>query len=352
MRKVILPKSLQILGGGAFYASSVEEINLQDTQVTELPDYDGWKYKIRGLCYLEQEQEAKEEESYYYWGTFAYSRLYHLNLPDGVEEISSYCFRDSSVCVLTLGAAYKGKINSPKFPKGDFEEKRNVLNMPWDIKEKNALIESYRDTLLLSDCLQKGLEVRISRQNPYYCEEDGVIYNAEKTIAYGLAVRTKVDIVLEETVKNIAPTAFWGERNLQTVSVSGDLESIGDGAFVGSGLGEIKVSGTVQSIGERAFCSSKLTSFESKGVSVVKDYAFEHSYLSVVDLGQNVSFLGRGAFQNCYALQKVTFAGMVSFLAPDLFACCPSLQEVQCPVMIWGNNSLIDQIIFTGRNLP
>lgn len=346
LRGVILPKTLQTIGGGAFYASSVEEINLQDTQVTELPDYNGWKYKLRGLYYPEQEQEAKEEESYYYWGTFAYSRLYHLNLPDGVEEISSYCFRNSNVHILTLGAAYKGKINSPNLSRGDYEEKRNVLNSPWDITADNALIESYRDTLLLSDCLQRGLQVRISRQNPYYCVENGVIYNADRTIAYGLAVRTKGNIVLAGTVNSIAPTAFWGEENLQTVSVSGDLESIGDGAFVGSGLGEIKVDGRVQSIGERAFCSSKLTSFESRGVSVVKDYAFEHSYLSTVNLGQNVSILGRGAFQNCYALQKVTFAGTVPFLAPDLFACCPLLQEVQCPVAMWGNNSLVNQKIF------
>lgn len=342
LRRVILPKNLQTIGGGAFYASSVEEINLQDTQVTELPDYDGWKYKIRGLGHYEQEQKAKEEESYYYWGTFAYSKLYHLNLPDGVEEISTYCIRNSNVHVLTLGAAYKGKINCPKLSREEYEGKQNVLNSPWDITAENTLIESYKDTLLLSDCLHKGLEVRISRQNPYYCEGDGVIYNAEKTIAYGLAVRTKVDIVLEETVKNIAQTAFWGEKNLQTVSVPGNIESIGAGAFVGSGLREIKVNGTVQNIEERAFCSSKLTSFESKGVSVVKDYAFEHSYLSVVDLGQEVSFLGRGAFQNCYALQEVTFAGTVFFLAPDLFDCCPSLQEVQCPVMIWGNYSPIN----------
>lgn len=347
LRRVILPKTLRIIGGGAFYGSTIEEINLQDTQVTELPDYNGWKYKIRGLHYWEQEQKAKEEESYYYWGTFAFSSLYHLNLPDGVKSISTYCFRDSKVCILSLGAAYNGKINAPKLQWAEYEEKKNVLNSPWDITAQNALIESYRDTLLLSDCLREELEVRISHENPYYCVEDGVIYNADKTIAYGLAVRSRENFVLAKTVKNIAPTAFWGERSLQTISVLGDIESVGASAFVGSGLREFRVDGTVQDIGERAFCGSKLSSFESRGVSVVREYAFEHCYLSAVDLGQEVCSLGRRAFQNCYALQKVSFAGTVSFLAADLFACCPSLQEISCPHVPWGNNSLLRQGEFT-----
>lgn len=320
---------------------------MQDTQVTELPDYNGWKYKIRGLHYWEQEQKAKEEESYYYWGTFAFSSLYHLDLPDGVKSISTYCFRDSKVCILSLGAAYNGKINAPKLQWAEYEEKKNVLNSPWDITAQNALIESYRDTLLLSDCLREELEVRISHENPYYCVEDGVIYNADKTIAYGLAVRSRENFVLAKTVKNIAPTAFWGERSLQTISVLGDIESVGASAFVGSGLREFRVDGTVQDIGERAFCGSKLTSFESRGVSVVREYAFEHCYLSEVDLGQEVCSLGRRAFQNCYALQKVSFAGTVSFLAADLFAGCPSLQEISCPHVPWGNNSLLRQGEFT-----
>lgn len=323
--KIVLPKSLQKIRDGAFYACQAKEINLQDTKVTELPDYNGWKWKVNDHDYPE-EKKYQEEEKNYYWGMFEKASFYNLVLPDGVKKVSSHCFRNSRLCHLTLGADYCGSINK--------------LKDPWDCKQEEDLLDDFQTSLLLSDYLHAGLVVEISDQNQNYRTEDGVIYNKDCTVAYGLSDRKRSKVVLKDTVTEIAPTAFWGERFLRTVIIPGDLQKIGAGAFVGSGLSEIKSNGIISQIGEYAFSRSRLSSFESQGVCWVGNYAFEHTYLSAVVLGEDVEFLGKGVFRNCYALQELAMDGKISFLMSDAFSHCPSLQWVYAPVMGWNKRPL------------
>nr|MDE6851791.1 leucine-rich repeat domain-containing protein [Lachnospiraceae bacterium] len=340
LEKVILPETLRILGGGAFYDSNIEEINLQDTQVTELPAYNGWKWKVRDHFHKEDEQPP-EEEVYYYWGTFEYSRLYHLVLPDGVKEISSVCFRNSKMRKITLGASYCGLINQRKLSWETYEGEESAIKFAQDNLAESILLYSDSNSLLLSQGIQEGLEVDISPDNPNYQIKDGVIYNRSGTITYGLSSHIRTDIVLEETVKEIAPAAFWGEAYLQTVSVPCDLESIGAGAFAESGLREIRVNGRVGTIEAGAFAGSVLARFDSGGVSRAEDYAFAHTYLSAIDLGKEVRSLGKGVFRDCYALQTVSFDGAILFLPPDLFTRCPSLRSVSYPLEALAINSCL-----------
>lgn len=98
--------------------------------------------------------------------------------------------------------------------------------------------------------------VNISNDNPNFTCYDGAIYSkADGSILYDvLSGRQESNYNMPSTVTNIKPYAFWGDRYLESVSISGNVGEISAYAFSNcANLKEVEIPYSVKGIGMKAF---------------------------------------------------------------------------------------------------
>ncbi len=166
--------------------------------------------------------------------------------------------------------------------------KANVLGRYYKIN-KIVIPESVTsiEDQAFSGC--SGLSViEVDPNNQYYCSEDGILYNKNKTeiICYPSA-KNGEQFVIPDSVTNIMGGAFYGCNSLIKVVIPDGVTTIGDYAFYGcSNLTEIEIPSSVKNIGDKAF------------------YGCE-SIVSVV-IPNSVTGIGEGAFEECNSLESIT----------------------------------------------
>ncbi|MBR4241066.1 MAG: leucine-rich repeat protein [Eubacterium sp.] len=112
----------------------------------------------------------------------------------------------------------------------------------------------------------KTLKIRISPENPYFCFENGVLYNGDKTEIYRYYRGYNVDEItnnyqIPETVKKIDDNAFQDCNILSSLTIPSSVEYIGNYAFDSSTLnGALTIPQNVKYIGTDAFRKTGLTS--------------------------------------------------------------------------------------------
>lgn len=174
------------------------------------------------------------------------------------------------------------------------------------------------------------------------------------------------EVVLPSGVISIGQNAFKDCTVLKTVFAKGVI-SIADNAFYNCIWLKNIYLGPVTSIGKYAFysvCSEHYSltgttfSIESDTLSSVAEGAFQLSAISDIDLGINVSSIGKNAFldcpalvsvqidrlsnisneafKNCVSLMSVEILGL-SFISSDAFSGCKSLTDVHIPDATYVN---------------
>ena len=141
---------------------------------------------------------------------------------------------------------------------------------------------------------------------------------------HGMAGAHAESIWLPATVTNIGDQAFFGCKNLTSVTINGAVTSIGDEAFCNcTKLSDVELPFTLESIGTRAFYNTALTE---------------------VRLGASLHFIGESAFESCKALNSVDFQpNAVQELLPGTFWGCEALTKLDLPENV--------QYLY-GRSLP
>ena len=151
-------------------------------------------------------------------------------------------------------------------------------------------------------------------------------------------------IVLGNTVKNIPTQMFIDCPALTNVNVSDSLVSIGESAFMYTGITEIVLPGSVTSIGENAFGScSNLERFEIKDAeNTDTETVFEAGIscfeecdnLKTVVLGNTVKNIPDEAFLYRTALTNVTLSNSLVSIGDNAFGSCSSLEEIVIPANV------------------
>ncbi len=98
--------------------------------------------------------------------------------------------------------------------------------------------------------------VNISNDNPNFTCYDGAIYSkADGSILYEvLSGRQESNYMMPSSVTNIKPYAFWGDRYLESVSISGNVGEISAYAFSNcANLKNVEIPYSVKGIGMKAF---------------------------------------------------------------------------------------------------
>ena len=133
--------------------------------------------------------------------------------------------------------------------------------------------------------------ISVAEGNTAYCEENGILYNKEKTeIICFPSEKTDTSFAIPSSVTRIVGGAFSNCQRLTNITIPEGVISIGDSAFyVCTGLTGIIIPDGVVSIGNSAFyhCVS----------------------LTSVTIPNSVMSIGSSAFHECDKLKKVNYIG-------------------------------------------
>lgn len=137
--------------------------------------------------------------------------------------------------------------------------------------------------------------------NQFYCsDENGILFDKEKTILIKCPPLFSGAYVIPETVETVEDYAFSDCAALTAVTFTSGLKEIKGNAFDGCiGLTSVVIPDNVTEIGAYAFgdCSELLTVTIGNGVTRIGSHAFDAcSKLTSVTLGKNVNAIGSFAF--------------------------------------------------------
>lgn len=144
-------------------------------------------------------------------------------------------------------------------------------------------------------------------------------------------------VILNDEVITIKDSAFEGCKSLKSVKFSKKLESIGQGAFVDClKLKEVELGKSIKQIGGGAFenCTSLEKVIINGNVETISPYTFFYCInLKSAYLGNNLKKIGESAFEDCRSLEIINFNGNIDTLETNAFSCCYKLKSIQL-----GNN--------------
>ncbi len=151
-------------------------------------------------------------------------------------------------------------------------------------------------------------------------------------------------VTIPPNVTSIGEYAFYGCSSLTSVTIPPNVTSIGDYAFSGCSITEVVIPASVDSIGNNAFnrCSSLFSiNVDSANTNYTSDdgILFNKSKTTLVryppakagslySIPNNVTNIGRAAFNYCTNLTTITIPGGVISIKNSAFEYCTSLQSV------------------------
>ena len=119
-----------------------------------------------------------------------------------------------------------------------------------------------------------------------------------------------VRVVISDKITAIGNCAFYGCKNLTTVTLPNSVKSIGSYAFAScKRLATVHMSGSVSSIGNGAFYSC--------------------SALESIRLPYGLSYLGSQAFYRCESLKSISIPSDVRTMGDSVFAYCKGLVRAE-----------------------
>jgi len=244
-------------------------------------------------------------------GSFRFSELTSISIPDSVTSIGDYAFSGCS------------KLTSINIPNSVTSIGNNALN----------------------GC--SGL-TSINIPNSVTSIGDSVFSGCS-----GLT-----SIYIPDSVTSIGNNALHGCSGLTSINIPNSVTSIGDSAFWGcSGLTSINIPDSVTSIGNYAFeYCSKLTSInipnsvtfirysafdgciELTSVSLDSNYSvgvfrsvFPSSQITDIVIGSNVTSIGDYAFSGCSGLTSINIPNSVTSIGDSAFEYCSKLTSINIP---------------------
>ncbi len=255
LKTVILGNQIAYLGQQVFGTSSAEDSSLEQFNVLQgnavLKSIDGVLYRIDGEMELENGNTAQlltlliypaakpilkyENGAYnpeYVDGVMQYPDVItiptadDMGVPVVVSAIESYAIRDiKNKLAVDLNTDYELSIGDYAFS-GHITSVQigaNVITL--------GLKRGEGEYSVFADC-NYLISLNVDVDNPYYCSEDGVLYNKAQTrlIKYpSMRAGSKFDI--PDSVEVISSMAFKGVAELQAVIVHSNLSVVGLEAF-------------------------------------------------------------------------------------------------------------------------
>ncbi len=227
--------------------------------------------------------------------------LTKISLPDYLEQIGAYAFRDTGLTAVTLPASVA------------------VL--------KEGVFAS----------CHRLARIDVADQNPVYCDVNGVVYDKSMTtlVAYP-AGAAATSYTVPQTVTAIGEAAFFGSHNLYSVGLPRALREIRREAFYDcAALNSMHIPANVVQISNLAFAYTpklgQISFDENSKLPRISYQAFAYSGVTNLRVPASVTSVAQGAFEGCSELRFVTFASgsKLPAISAYMFSGCTNLWEIR-----------------------
>lgn len=159
---------------------------------------------------------------------------------------------------------------------------------------------------------------------------DGVLFDGDVLIAYP-AGRSADSYTVPDGVTAIGDYAFYNSHGLGAVVLPDGLESMGESAFVASGITGVSIPDSVTHLGTEAFSSSSAVSAHiGTGITEIPDSAFLFcTGLETVTGGGSVTSIGDWGFFECTELVTLPSFPNLRSIGASAFAHCMALESFE-----------------------
>lgn len=169
--------------------------------------------------------------------------------------------------------------------------------------------------------------IRVSSQNTSYIVDDGVLFNADKTMLFCSPAGNEAETYyIPGCVKKIAAKAFAECNSIKHLVIPDNLSEIGVEAFSGcSSLVQINLPGELTVLNDGVFsgCSSLVYINLPEKLEKIKCYTFYGcEKLESVNIPLTVVSIEDGAFKNCTSILSIVIPYSVSEVGKNIFENC------------------------------
>lgn len=309
LSEVTLPASCKTIGDEAFDCSNLTSINLE--HVTKLGQSSFYSTKLQGDIKLGELTEVPDycfggcalssvtfQKGLKKIGIYAFNKcqMKSVSLPEGLEYIGSYAFNSSSLQSVDVPSSinYVGReafnkncYTSFELVDGIYYIGHSAYDVANDISPQTSL---------------KFREGTIGISENFYTLTD-----QQKEMIVSLVMPSSVRMIgdSEYSLFYSKRGTFQSYENLETVILPDGLQTIEERTFEGCKLlKSINIPNSLKKIGERAFwhCESLKNVTLPQGLQHIGPSAFEYSGITSINLGENISYIGYDAFDNCTSL--------------------------------------------------
>ncbi len=295
-----------------------------------------------------------------------------VTIPDSVEKISPYFFRNNTVLrELHIGSGLAAlsmdmfttaaslhtvtvSADNPYYCSVDgvvYDKALTELIVYPPARSETVVLP---ETVTNADCLLKNMKMYAGKSIVLhdnvkgYKQVDGVLCNEDMTVVYGCDGTRTGTCVLPDSVTTIAPYAFMNS-NYDKVVLSNNVAQIVYRSFYHSNLKEIELPASLREIDYAAFegCENLTQIDFPEGLIEIETRAFADSGLTSVTIPASVKELGGGAFAGA-ALETIAFCeGADIKFGGSVFANCTALTTFAMP----DTATTIPSYMFSGTGI-
>ena len=207
-------------------------------------------------------------------------------------------------------------------------------------------------------------KITVASGNTKYKSVNGNLYDADVKILYKYVTNDK-EVVLPNTVEILKTRCFYGQSNIENLTLSDNLKQLEAFALQGINAAELTIPATVNSIAPQAFhnvninvnideknekyksvdgifilskdgtelcsISKNLESYKIPNtVETIKSYSFyAKDKFKSIDIGGKIKTIENHAFDYCYILQAVTISSSVQSMDSEVFSRCNNLTSIK-----------------------
>ena len=168
--------------------------------------------------------------------------------------------------------------------------------------------------------------ITIQEGNVYFCVEDDILYNADKTKLILISSAKQGELIILDSVQNIGSQAFSNSKNISSIK----LQSESKNYTVEDDILYNKEKTSIIAVPGRKVG----TVIIADGVTEIGSAFWGCSLVTKIVIPDSVTRIGSSAFRECASLKSITIPSSVLSIGDRIFNGCASLEEVVIPASV------------------
>ena len=344
LKKVTLPKKLEVLSGGFEGCTSLEEIYIPET-VIEIGNF-AFRYSALKSVKLPEGLERIGMSAF-----FGCNNMEKIVIPKTVTNIDSgaFCGCENLKTITFCGDApveIDCVMGDPRNHTLKNEAYYPANNSTWTEETMKKMgpdatwIPYGMEEVIANGTCGENLKWQLTSEGILNISGTGTMKNySYKSEMPWFKYLDKINsVVVEEGVTSLGDYAFYGMTNMEEIQLPEGLETIGGYTFKNSQkLNKIELPSTLTKLGESAFygCTNLTAISIPEGLYTIWAYTFKNcTNLAEVTLPSTLIKIDEAAFYGCSSLKELSIPDSVSIIGIYCFKNCSSLISVDLPAQL------------------